>query len=473
MLARLRPYILLFLALNVVYHANLRPVDAGDTLPASLVPFALLIDHTVTLDRFAPWLRQHVWYARSVIHESNGRFFSSYPIGGPILAAPLYLPVAFTPLRHWDPGAIVLVARIAQKFSAAVIAALSAVLLLLLLKRIATPPWAWGLTLIYALATETWSISSQALWQHGPGELSIIGCLYCLHRWSQDHARSGWLWLCGASTAAAFIIRPTNLVLLAAVLAALLLAKAVLPDLIRFLAAPLCGGALLVAYNLYAFHRLSGGYPVAMLNGSMLSGLAGLFFSPGRGLLVYTPVALFALYAFSPAVQDTRRRYHPLLVTSIVFIVLQSIVISRSITWWGGFCWGPRMLTELIPPLMVLTAIGVSAFDRPWPRRAFATLALYSLLIQALGVFFYPKGHWDAGPPSVDNSPARLWDWRDNPIVRTVRGGLYWEPYAVVAAALTGGLPAAQRRIRELNVNPYEEAKPVDIKSGNVPGANP
>jgi hypothetical protein len=56
---------------------------------------------------------------------------------------------------------------------------------------------------------------------------------------------------------------------------------------------------------------------------------------------------------------------------------------------------------------------------------------------------------------SVDNAPDRLWDWRDNPIVRTVRGGLYWEPYAIVGAALTGGLPAAQRRLRELNVNPY------------------
>jgi hypothetical protein len=118
------------------------------------------------------------------------------------------------------------------------------------------------------------------------------------------------------------------------------------------------------------------------------------------------------------------------------------------------------MLTELIPGLIILMAFGVSAIDRPWPRRAFAALALYSLLIQAIGAFFYPKGHWDAGPPGVDQAPARLWDWRDNPIARTVGGGLYWEPYAIVGAALAGGSGAAQRRMRELNVNPYEEAKP-------------
>jgi hypothetical protein len=387
MLARLRPYVLLFLGLTVVYHANLRPVDSGDVLPGSLIPFALLVDHTVTLDRFVPWLRANVWYTRTVIRESHGHYFSSFPIGGPILVTPLYLPIAFSPLRHWDPGSLVLVARIAQKVSAAAIAALSAVWLLLLLERITTGPWAWGLTLVYALATETWSISSQALWQHGPGELAIIGCLYALERWSAERARDGWLWLCGGCVAAAFIIRPTNLVLLPALVGALLFARAALTQHIRLLALPIFGGAILAAYNFFVFHRLSGGYAVAVLDGSILRGLAGLFFSPGRGLLIYTPVAIFALCAFSTAAVAARRRHNLLLVASVVFIVLESIVISRSVSWWGGYSWGPRMLTELVPPLMVLMALGVSAIAG-WPRRAFVALALYSLLVQALGAFF-------------------------------------------------------------------------------------
>ena len=57
-------------------------------------------------------------------------------------------------------------------------------------------------------------------------------------------------------------------------------------------------------------------------------------------------------------------------------------------------------------------------------RGAFAVLALYSVFVQGVGVFFYPKGHWDSTPTSVDNAPDRLWEWQDNPIVRTVRGGL-------------------------------------------------
>jgi hypothetical protein len=472
MLARLRPCILLFLGLNVVYHANLRPVDSSDSLPGSLIPLAVVLDHSITLDRFAPWLRGHIWYARYVIRKSRGHSYSGYPIGAPLLVSPLYLPIAFSGLRNWDPAALLIFARIAQKFVAAAVAALSAVLLLLLLKRITTTPWAWFLTLVYALGTETWSISSQALWQHGPGELAIIGCFYCLERWSEDLSRSSWMWLCGVCMAVASVIRPANIVLLPGLLAALLLAKASLAQYIRLLIAPLAAGVVVFAYNFYVFRHLSGGYAVSVLKGSMVPGLLGLFLSPSRGLLIYTPVALFALCAFLPAAAAARRRHSALLVTAMVFIILESLVVSRSVIWWGGYCWGPRLLTELVPPLVVLMAIGVSAIDASryaaWLKGGFAVLALYSILIQGVGAFFYPNGHWDATFKAIDEMPARLWDWKDNPIARTIGGGLYWEPYSIVGAAFTGGFPAAQRRIGELHVNAYEQQEP-----GKVPRKDP
>lgn len=467
MLARLRPYLLLFLGLNVVYHANLRPVDSGDSLGPSLIPLAIVLDHGITLDRFVPWLRGNVWYTPMVVRESHGHFYSTYPIGGALLVSPLYLPLAFL-VRHWDPGALVALARIAGKVAASAVTALSAVFLLVLLKRITTTSWAWCLTLVYALATETWSISSQSLWQHGPGELAIIGCFFCLERWSAKPWRQRWLWLCGSCAAAAFVIRPTNLVLLPAALVALLVARAAPRQYLRLLAVPLLGGALLIAYNWQVFHRLSGGYAAAVLNGSVVTGLLGLFLSPGRGLLIYTPVAIFALCAFLPRASESRHRHNLLLVTAAVFIVLESIVVARSISWWGGYCWGPRMLTELVPPLVILMALGASIMNRRWLRGAFVALALYSMLIQAIGVFCYPKGHWDATPRSVDIAPARLWEWRDNPVARTVAGGLYWEPYAIAGAVFTGGISAAQQRMRELNVNPYEQARP-----NKLPRANP
>ena len=160
--------------------------------------------------------------------------------------------------------------------------------------------------------------------------------------------------------------------------------------------------------------------------------------------MLYTPVVLFALCAFLPGASVARRQHKLLLATAVTFIVLYSLVISQSVIWWGGYSWGPRLLTELTPPLIILTAIGASAMDhsqrRVWFQQAFLILALYSVL--------------------VDGAPGRLWDWKDNPIVRTFQGGLYWEPYAIVAVALSKGIPAARVRLQELNVNPYEQAEP-------------
>ena len=195
-----------------------------------------------------------------------------------------------------------------------------------------------------------------------------------------------------------------------------------------------------------------------VLNGSISAGLAGLFLSPGRGLLIYTPVVLFALCAFLPGAAAARRRHKPLLVTAVVFIILESLVISR----WrvgGAAIAGDRACSpNSVPPLMVLMAMGVSAIDRALapPRIRGAGFVLRTHPRRRR--FLLPQRALGRTPPSVDAAPGRLWDWRDNPIARTIGGGFYWEPYAIVGAAFTGGIPAARRRMRELNVNPYEEA---------------
>src|SRR5271154_887837 len=131
---RLGPYLILFTALWVLYNSNLRPIAAGDSLPAALIPISVLFDHTVNLDRFGPWLHDNVPYSPRVVKVSRGHYYSGYPIAGPLLATPLYLPLLLAPgLKHWDPGSLVSLARILEKLSASAIAALSAVLFLVLL----------------------------------------------------------------------------------------------------------------------------------------------------------------------------------------------------------------------------------------------------------------------------------------------------------------------------------------------------
>jgi hypothetical protein len=102
-----------------------------------------------------------------------------------------------------------------------------------------------------------------------------------------------------------------------------------------------------------------------------------------------------------------------------------------------------------------LIAIGFPVITRRGLRPAFAAVAVYCCFIQAIGVFCYPKGRWDGFPVSVNDDPGRLWNWRDNPVSRTAHGGIAWEPYSIMSAAATGGLPAAARKLQELGINAF------------------
>lgn len=446
-MGRLRQYVLLFVCLSALYHSNLRPIAAGDSLGASLIPFSVTLDRSLSLDRFGPYLQGHTWYGGGVVHQSGGHWYSLYPIAGPLFISPLYIPVVAVPrIRHLSPGAMVAIARVLEKFAAVALAAAAVLALLSLLLRIVPPRQAWLLALVFALATGNWSTSSQALWQHTFGQLAIIGCLCAIERFGQVR----WYWMAGICAACAVAIRPTNILLLPALALAIWLRGARWRDVTAAFLPSAVAAILVAAYNLMVFDRLAGGYPVP-LNGPFLAGLAGILFSPGRGLLIYTPVVLFALTAFAPKSRAIRQKYRPLIAASAAFPVLQIALVAMWPAWWGGYCWGPRLLTEILAPLMVLIAIGLPAL---W-KRAFIVAAIYGCLIQALGVYCYPKGHWDATPVSVNDDPSRLWNWSDNPVVRTARGGVAWEPYAIVGAFATGGPGAAVRKLGELGINPY------------------
>ncbi len=118
--------------------------------------------------------------------------------------------------------------------------------------------------------------------------------------------------------------------------------------------------------------------------------------------------------------------------------------------WWGGHCWGPRLLTEMTPFLILLM---VPAMDgvmaSPGLRALFACLLLYSVSIQFVGAFFYPRGSWEDLPVDADFVPRRFWDWADNPVRRSLQGGFVVAPYAVLFEAVRHGKTAAIRKVQD------------------------
>jgi len=388
--------------------------------------------HTITLDRFAEWYRgtQHmnaVWFTRA----GDGHYYSSYSIALPLLITPLYAPLAALDIQRMPVDRIVLLARITEKISASLIAALSVVAFLALAGKLVNATSAWLLTVAYAFGSSTWSISSQALWQHGASELAFILALWFLIRETENPAHILFAALAGWCAGFGVAIRLSN-AFPCIVMAAYAGLSHWRP---RSKVAFGCGAVLPVAavliYNLRIFGSALGTYPAGwLLKGSLMDDIAGLLISPSRGLLVFCPVFLFSAIGVYLWLRTAQKPNAPIYVICLLVVAAHFLTLARYRLWWGGFSYGPRLTTDVIPCLVILMipAMRLVETSGVW-KSAFGAALAFSIFVQVIGAFCYPNGHWDSLPRSVDQYPERLWDWRDNQIARSASAGPVLAPY--------------------------------------------
>lgn len=416
--------LLLGLCCLLVYNANRRAISSGDTYPSRYLPFAIWQYHTLRLDPIATLTAQgrEGKAAYWMVPVSGGHTLSLYPVVGPVLLAPLYLPaVGYLRLRGWTDARMDHVARIMEKLSASLVAALSASLLYLLLRRRAEEPVALLLTLAYAFGTTTWVIGSQALWQHGMAELLVIGALLLLTGPPTPPRVLAAGLLCGLIAGN----RPPDAILAAALgayglfwagrrRAALLAVGAALP------------AGLVLLYNLRVAGHFGGSYgrlgKAAFFQHDLLSGLAGLLFSPTRGLLVFSPFLVFLALAWRHPPRDRGERGLTLAMSAGV--ALQVLLYAKT-DWRTGVSWGPRYLTDLLPLLLWLLAPVVASL-RGAGRACFGLAVVAAVAIEAIGAFWY-TGASDSAILALTSGPHQMraaWDWRNAPFLASLQQGV-------------------------------------------------
>ena len=424
---------LLFLLLFVIYNANLRCVRFGDTEATRVLPFSLLLDHSLYLDR---WVDPFVKAADPVngtyfVRKSHDHWMSAYPVIMPIAITPLYVVPAWLVARQNPPlhqGGILLttLTDLMSKLSASLIAVLSALILYSALQKIVSARLSLLVTLVYGVAGTTWSISSQALWRHGFTQLCFAGLIWGLLQEQTSSRRPFW---CGLALAGAAANNASNAVMVLPFL--LYFALRGRREFLRFFAPLAFLGSLVLAYNLYFFGKLLGGYPQVFTStptgihaykaAPPWLGAAGLLFSPARGLLIFMPWTVLALWGMARAWKENMLPAARYLIVGMIGLFAAHSALG---TWWGGWCFGPRYLGDLLPFLAMFL---VPVWPQVRSRRVLAAAALatiaVSVWIQTVGAFNYPRGDWDGEPANVDRNPQRLWDWMDNPINRTWRAG--------------------------------------------------
>jgi hypothetical protein len=338
-----------------VYCANGRSIPSGDTISTALVPIEVLNHGDLQMRAFARYYRLRSTRTYFFTWTRRHGWVPTYPIATALVLTPLYAAPVWICRRSGPSTADwVHFANVAEKPAAALVAAAAAAVFYLLALRLgAGRRWAVALTLAAAFGTEAWSTSSQALWQHGMGVLAIlVASLLALRQRESPSVATAFA--CGAACALAVAVRPTNLAFALPLWSWVALRRSprFAAHLAAAAAAPVLAGSALVAYNLTLFQRLAGGYAWTP-SPSIPAALAGLLASPGRGLFIYCPLAAVGVVG---AVRALRR--HGLLSTIYgpwaLFAAAQLLLVAAFANWWGGFCYGPRQLSEIQPLLLLL-----------------------------------------------------------------------------------------------------------------------
>ena len=402
----------------------------GDDAPNSLLPFCLLRHGTLTLEPVLdPWF---VGKLDNFTVTHLGKHLSIYPIVPGLLALPVYLIPALSGATIAEPTLHGL-----SKLSGAAITALSAVVLLRALKGRCSPEFAFALSFLYALGTWAFSVSSQALWQHGPAALGVALAL-----WGFNEPGSKFDALAGFGLGLAVAARPDSVFFLAAGgLYVLFFARKRLPGFALGAAVPL---GLLAAYWLAYTGRLrppEADFQAKIFRAFQPGAFWGLLASPTRGLFLFFPPAAFGLLA-------AWRSRDPLVKLMTAACAGPWLLLCFYDTWVGGSAFGPRYFAVAALVLCWATAGLESWLAATAPRaRAWSVCVAASFLVHASGGYLL----WP-GTDQFAAEKADLWRWSLHPLanVLTSDGALRSLPLVARLAIFVAAAFAAWFTARRL-----------------------
>jgi hypothetical protein len=413
----------LFVATAAVYRMASAPAISNDSDPLLNVPSSLSLLHDGDLD-----LSEYAGAIHPRFHGVlfvDGRPYNRYPVGTSLLVLPIvWLADRLLPPVEPPIARALWMASIAAKTLAAAGVAL---LFLLLVELTGRAGLALGLALVFGFATPHLPTHAGGLFSHNAViPLLLVALLLLVH---ENGRRAG---LAAPVLVFAFVTRPTCLPVI--VFSTLYLARHRPDTMPRFALLGPAAGAAFVAWCLWMFGTVLPPYywsydhsgPYVMSLGRFAEGLAGHLVSPNRGVFVFAPILLFAVWGM----WRTRHQVGPqapLYRTLSLIVVTHWVMISLlARRWWGGWSYGPRHFAEMLPLLVVLLVPAIDAF-RAAPRSVRAAWA--PVVAAALGWSVFVAVHgatspapiaWNHTPTRVERHPERLWDWRDLQALRGV-----------------------------------------------------
>lgn len=402
------------LALAVAVLAWVEPVESVQSDPAlTLIAAQAVVEHrTLALDPYRGDPRCAYDLERDYRVRRHGGSLYYFAPGAQVLAVPFVLAansLGLDMLRRGDEAAT-------QNFISGLLLAIDTWLLFALLRRLMAPRGALVVTAVTVLGSPLSSTLATALWGAGFALPLLLEALRIVVRHAVGATRGLSLARLAVLVTLAFLCRPAAACFVPALLAYLSHGRgrpsqrALLAGLGGLAAAALLW--LLVAPHVPAYYSLNKLRPQTPL----LQGLYGTLLSPSRGLLVFCPFLLPALWALLRG-RSSMPHQRPLLLLASTWLLVQVLLVSLKGNWWGGYSFGPRLLTEAVPAAAVLTALAWRRLAGSPRERALLALA-YVLLGGVAGWIHVRQGLFNPATQTWNRAVdpggehALVLDWR-------------------------------------------------------------
>lgn len=367
--------VLLFFVIVYLATATYGSLQSIDTIAAAIPAQQIVEEGTLRVDEYAdatPWF---------LPGRDGGVYSNRFP--GTILAG-----VPFYAMAHVLGAGRESLSYAPAGVAAAFITAGAIALLFLTFRRISRPEVALAGAVVAGLGTGTWTVSADALWSHGPGQLLMAASMLA---WPVQRYASA-----GALFALSILTRPQLAVVpLVTGVAEGWRRRSIRPVLIIGLLSS-AGVALLMLYNNWVFaeaavdaqrpyveQRLAGIGIIEYFRGWIL-----VLASPVRGIFVYSPFLLVLVPGLRRAWLQASPWTRTAAVSGAAYLGVQLAVNE----YGGGSAFFsyrlPLEALTLMAPLFVL-AYECWACESRGLRRAVALAAVWSLLVHLFGAIAY------------------------------------------------------------------------------------
>jgi len=393
---------------------NSLPLQSEDIIPTVFTGISIVKDRSIYLNNYYEMMvskypqpddsTRTPFYLKKI----GDNYLSAFPILSSLVALPIfYIYLQFIPSISWND--IYFLSHLSGSF----IVSLSSVLFYYLLDSILKFNKRTSILLViaYSLATVNLPLISQGLWQHGVVQLFLV--LGFIYFYKKNY------FLMALFLGFGILARPTAAIVFIILGIFIILMKDLnLKSAANFICGILIPLSFFLIYNQVYYQDISNqGYAGQLFvswMGNFPESFFGIWLSPSKGILIYSPVLIFSLIAIYKGFK--KEEY---LKISFWVILLHTLVLSKWKHWYGGFGFGYRMISDILPFLVLPLGFLLENYYDKVKKWFFITLVI-SIVIQFSGLIFFDSIWHNAYDTGFKNT-SWLWSLENSEAVFNIR----------------------------------------------------